>query len=122
MLDKLLGNSTEIDLALANEELRGLFIPGETMENAFKLIRDMLVITNLRLILLDRQGISGTKVNITSVPYNSISHFSIQTGGTLDTGSELVIWLRGGTPIVRQFKKGDLIFKVHNSLISHICK
>ncbi len=49
----LLGNAGEVDLADVEEELSAILADGEKLEQVFKLIRDMIVFTNRRLILID---------------------------------------------------------------------
>ena len=48
------------------------------METAFKIFRDKWVFTNKRLIMQNTQGITGAKREYHSIPYKSITHFSIE--------------------------------------------
>ena len=89
----LLGNAGAVDVAEAEAELATLLSEGEQAEQAFKLVRDMIVFTNKRLILIDKQGITGSKKEYMSIPYRSIVRFSAETKGHFDLESELVIWL-----------------------------
>ena len=45
------------------------------MTLAFSLIRDLIVFTEFRLILVDKQGVTGKKTSYKSLPYRSISRF-----------------------------------------------
>jgi hypothetical protein len=45
--------------------------------------------TDKRLIVIDIQGLTGTKIEIKSVPYSQIVGFSITTAGILDLNAEL---------------------------------
>jgi type II secretory pathway component PulF len=54
----LLGNAGAVDVAEVEAELASLLADGEQLEQAFKLLRDMIVFTNRRLILIDKQGIT----------------------------------------------------------------
>ena len=40
-------------------------------------------------MLVDKQGLTGSKVEYHSVPYRSITHLSIETAGTFDLDAEL---------------------------------
>ena len=62
LLDGLLGNASEIDAKELQAEFAQLMASGETVEKAYQLIRDMFVFTNRRLIFVNRQGITGSKV------------------------------------------------------------
>ena len=67
----------------------------EAVAKAFKLFRDLLIVTNLRLIVVDKQGLTGTKQEITSIPWKSIKKFSCENAGFLDGDGELKVWLTG---------------------------
>ncbi len=104
LFDALLGNASEIDVGSVQNELSPLLASGERVERVYKLIRDMIVFTDKRMILIDKQGVTGSKVEYHSVPYRSITHFALETAGTFDADSELKIWLSGGAaPIQKQF-------------------
>ena len=93
------------------------------MEHAYKLIRDLIVFTNKRLLLIDKQGMSGKKVEYHSIPYRSIVHFSIETAGTFDLDAELKIWLSGSSvPIQKKFNKTLNIYKVQSVLAEYVMR
>ena len=55
----------------------------------------MFVFTDKRLIFVNRQGLTGSKVELQSIPYRSITRFTIETAGTFDLDAQLKIWLTG---------------------------
>jgi hypothetical protein len=59
------------------------------------LIRDTFVFTNKRLIFVNRQGVTGKKVEYQSIPFRNITRFSIETAGAFDLDAELKMWLTG---------------------------
>ena len=95
LFDTLLGNASETSAEAVNEELSPILAENETVTAAFKLVRDLRVFTNKRLILIDKQGLTGRKVNYHSIPYKSITQFVVETAGHFDTDAELKIWLSG---------------------------
>jgi hypothetical protein len=98
-----------------------ILIPNEQVQQAFKLIRDMFVFTDKRLILVDKQGMTGKKVEYHSIPYKNITHFSVETAGTFDLDAELKIWVSGSQmPISKEFKKDTNIFDVQKTLMTFI--
>jgi hypothetical protein len=122
MIDKILGNSTEISHEIAEKELGGILTQGEIIENSYRLIRDIIVFTNKRLILLDKMGITGTKINITTIPYKSIISFSVTTAGTLDLDSELNIHIKdNGASVFKKFQAGELIYRIQAALVQYTC-
>lgn len=98
-------------------------IEGEIIEKAYKLIRDMFVFTNKRLILVEKQLV-GTKVDYLSIPYTNVIKFSKESAGILDLDADLKIWIKDQEhPITKQFGKGgNNINEVYKILSQHILK
>lgn len=83
----------------------------------------MFVFTNKRLILVDKQGVTGKKIEYHSIPYKSITHFSIETAGSFDLDAEFKIWLSGMLqPIQKQFNKSLNIYDLQSVLASYVLK
>ena len=123
VFDLLMGHPTEVSLEKVAEEFKPILIDGESLEKAFKLIRDMFVFTNKRLILINKQGITGSKVEYQSIPYVSIIRFSKESAGLLDLDADLKIWVRGTSePFKQHFGKGDNINEVYRVLSKHVLK
>ncbi|MFS0635361.1 PH domain-containing protein [Mesobacillus foraminis] len=122
-LDGLMGNVSQVDVQEVEKELEVIVTEGEKVEKAYKLIRDMIVFTNRRLILIDKQGMTGKKVEYHSIPYRSITHFSVETAGTFDLDAELKIWISSmQQPIQKQFKKDKSIYDVQKALALYVTK
>ena len=123
LLDGLRGNATEVNIQEVQKDYANILAPTESIEKAYKLIRDMFIFTNKRLILVDKQGITGKKVEYHSIPYKSITHFSIETAGNFDLDAELKIWLSGmPQPIQKQFNKSLNIYELQSVLASYVLK
>ncbi|TKI55153.1 PH domain-containing protein [Brevibacillus antibioticus] len=121
LLDGLMGNASEVNIADVQNEYAQILANNERIEKAYKLIRDMFIFTNKRLILVDKQGITGRKTEYHSIPYKSINHFSIETAGNFDLDAELKIWLSGSAvPIQKQFNKNLNIYKIQSVLAEYI--
>lgn len=123
LFNAILGNASEASTEDVSKEFGPLLIEGENIEKAFKLIKDMFVFTNKRLILAEKQLV-GTKVDYLSIPYSSIKKFSKESAGILDLDAELKIWLNhDNEPIKKQFGKGgNNINEVYQILSRHILK
>lgn len=123
LLDGLMGNASEINLGEVEKELEVILIDNERIEKGYKLIRDLFIFTNTRLILVDKQGVTGKKVEYHSIPYKSITHFSVETAGTFDMDAELKIWVSSTTePIKKQFKKDKNIYDVQKAIASFVAR
>lgn len=88
LLDGLLGNASQIDATTAQREFAQLFAAGERVEKGYQLIRDLFLFTDKRLIFVNRLGITGSKVSCLSIPYRTITRFSVETAGTFDLDAE----------------------------------
>lgn len=122
-LDGMLGNASKIDAAKIQQEFSQVLAPGEQVEHAYQLIRDYFVFTNKRLVLVDKQGLTGSKVEYHSIPYKSITHFSVETAGHFDLDAELKIWISGNaTPIQKQFNKRLSIYEVQSVLATYVLR
>ena len=123
LMDGLLGNASEVRIQDIQNELCNLLAGEEQIEKAYKLIRDLFVFTNKRLILVDKQGVTGKKVEYHSIPYKNIIHFSIETAGHFDLDAELKIWLSGSqVPIQKQFNKTLNIYEVQSVLAGYVLR
>lgn len=123
LFDGLMGNASEVNLQEVQRDFANVLAPTETIEKAYRLIRDMFIFTNKRLILVDKQGVTGKKVEYHSIPYKSITHFSIETAGNFDLDAELKIWISGTQmPIEKQFNKSLNIYELQSVLAEYVLK
>ncbi|WP_035557953.1 PH domain-containing protein [Hymenobacter sp. IS2118] len=118
----LLDNAGAVQPSDLNSDYGMLLASGETIEIGFKLVRDVFIFTNKRLILVDKQGLTGKKSEYLSIAYKSISRFSIETAGHLDLDAELKIWVSSETlpSIIRKFSSGVNIYDVQRVLAQHV--
>lgn len=122
LLDSILGNAGEVDLKNLKKELGELIIDEEKIESGYKIFRDYFVFTNKRLILVDKQGVTGKKVEYHSIPYKNIRHFSIESAGTFDRDAELKLWIAGNSNSLEKKlgKKSSDIIKIQRTLAKYI--
>ncbi|MGY1707036.1 PH domain-containing protein [Geodermatophilus sp. SYSU D00697] len=85
-------------------EVAPLLIRGEQVVACFKAVRDFVVFTDKRLIAVNVQGMTGRKRDFTSLPYNKVQAFSIETAGTFDLDAELDLWFSGLGKVRLEFK------------------
>ena len=74
----------EVANAEGQEMVGALLIDGENVFASFKGMRDMTVFTNKRIIAVNVQGITGKKIDFTSLPYSKVQAFSLESAGTFD--------------------------------------
>ena len=122
LFSALLGNAGAVSQEELNKKFGQLLTEGEDIELGFKLIRDTFIFTNRRLILIDIQGITGSKTEYKTVTYKSITRFSVETAGTFDLDAELKIWVSGEAQpsIKKQFNKSVNVYDVQKVLSHHV--
>ncbi|HEX7808085.1 MAG TPA: PH domain-containing protein [Thermoanaerobaculia bacterium] len=121
ILSGLLGNASQADVEDVEKNLVNVLADGEQVDRAFQLIRDMLIFTRTRLLIVDKQGMTGKKTEYHSIPYRAITHYSVETAGHFDLESELRIWVSGSSdPIQHTFKAGDAIIAVQKALATYV--
>ena len=122
LFNRLLGNASEISVEKLTKKYGRLLIDNENIELGFILLRDVFMFTDKRLILIDIQGITGSKVEYKSLPYKSMSRFSLETAGTFDLDAELKIWISSeNTPTVsKKFDKSIDVYEVQKYLAEKI--
>lgn len=117
LIGGMMGNASELNQQEIQDEFGRLLDDGEHVELAYKLVRDTFCLTDRRVIMIDKQGITGRKVEYHSIPYKSISHFAIETSGHFDLDAELKIWISSASsPIERQFSKKVDVYKAQRIL------
>jgi len=124
LFSALLGNAGAVSQEELTKKYGQLLTEGEEIELGFKLIRDTFIFTSKRLILVDVQGITGSKTEYKTITYKSISKFSIETAGTFELDAELKIWISSEAhpSIKKQFNKSVNVYDVQKVLAFHVLK
>ena len=60
-----------------------VLIPDESVQYACKTVRDLFIVTDRRILNVDKQGLTGAKKNYDSIAFNKIGRFSVEFGGKL---------------------------------------
>ncbi|KAF1301941.1 PH domain-containing protein [Candidatus Enterococcus willemsii] len=124
LFNGLIGNATEAKPAGVEKDLADVLMPEEQVDLAFKLVRDLVVFTDYRLIIVDKQGVTGKKTSYKTYPYKSISRFTVETSGHFDLDAELKIWISSALEPVEilQFRKDKNITQVQKALAMAVLK
>ncbi len=121
LINAIFGTASAIDPQKLEAEFEPILLEGERITGAFKVVRDLFVFTTWRLILADKQGITGKKVEYHSIPYKSISQFSVETAGHFDMDAELKIWISSNPlPFKKEFKSGTDILAIQKLLAGYV--
>ena len=124
LFSAIIGNAGAVSQDTLLKKYGQLLIDGEEVELGFKLVRDTFIFTNKRLILVDKQGLTGSKTESKSISYKSITRFSVETAGTFDLDAELKIWVSSELQpsITKQFNKSVNVYEVQKVLAHHVLK
>lgn len=113
-------NLKEIDSSKVRSELLDFFVDGEEVISAFETIRDQVVFSNKRILVVNVQGITGKKRAYISYPYSKIQYFGVETAGVLDIDSELFLAFNDGRSLSFDFKTSVDIVSISKVISSYV--
>lgn len=87
----LSGNISEQSAETLTQEYGKFLMENEEIKTGYKLIRDSIIFTNIRIIFIDRQGTTGKKTSVKSVFLMNIVDVDMETAGTGFDDSEINI-------------------------------
>ena len=119
-----MGNAGVVSQEELIRDYEKLLTECESIDLGFKLIRDTFIFTNKRMILVNKQGITGSKTEYLSINYKQISRFSIETAGHFDLEAELKIWISSEPEpsITKKFNKSVDVYEVQKVLAHYVLK
>lgn len=84
-----------VDDSVFSNLITPMLVGNEKIVATYQGMRDGIVFTNMRIISINVQGLTGKKKDFTSLPYSKIQVFSVESSGVLDLDSELELWFSG---------------------------
>ena len=81
IMGRVLGNLNEISPEELAKEYGAYLMDDETIQVGFRLVRDVVLFTDKRIIDFDKQGATGKKMRVDSINLSSIIHVSAETSG-----------------------------------------
>lgn len=97
-----------------------LLIEGEEIIGAYQAIRDTVTFTTKRIISANVQGITGKKIDYSSLPYSKVQAFSVETAGILDLDSELELYFSNLGKVKFEFGANSDIIKIGQIISGYI--
>ena len=113
-------NLKQIDLSKVRREVLDFLVGGEDMVQAFETIRDQVIFTTKRIIVVNVQGITGKKRSYISYPYSKVQYFGIETAGVLDIDSELILAFNDGSKLSFDFRSNVDIIKISKCIAQFV--
>ncbi|MDF2699725.1 MAG: uvrD1 [Haloplasmataceae bacterium] len=112
-------NNTNANEDKLEKEYEKMLIEGEEIVQAYKTVRDLIMITSFRFITIDKQGVTGKKQHIICYPLNRVVKYEIENSPYFDIDSEIVIWFEGvQEPVKFTLSKGTNCFEFIKNLTS----
>lgn len=108
------------DEAGFSEAVRSFLVDGETIVGTYKGSRDGVIFTTRRVVVVNVQGMTGKKVDYTSLPYSKVQSFSVETAGRFDRDSELDLWFSGLGKIRLEFSASADLLGLCRTISAHI--
>lgn len=88
---------------------------------SYKSVRDRLIVTSKKLLIIDIQGVTGRKKEYMVLPFSKLTGFSCESAGTFDLDAELKVWASAINQMEFQFLKGTDIRPLVKVLNEHLC-
>ena len=121
LFDQLMGNSSEQNPEDVQAEFNEYLLDDEIVEKSYILLRDLFVFTNKRILVIDKQGFSGKKIEFITIPYKNIRAFSVENAGTFDVEAELKLYVAGmPAPLLKTFDKNTDIKGLQQTISKHV--
>lgn len=92
----------------------------------FSSIRDEMAMTEKRILIADRKGLTGRKIQYITIPYKNITFYKVGMVGGWDLDAEILLNLRGNVKIQLRFLRSkymkESIHKAYEVITKHfIC-
>ena len=102
------------------DKVSALLLDDERIVDAYKSMRDGVVFTTKRIIAVNVQGLTGSKVDYTSIPYNKIVTYSVEASGTFDLDAELEIYLSAVGRVRFEFSGSTSVAEISKHISRHV--
>jgi hypothetical protein len=127
-IDWLGDNAKQIDAAEVEQKFKTdtpILLANETVQIAFQSGRDTKAFTDKRLLLVNVKGITGKKIEFTTILWSCVHAYSVQTAGRfLDRDTEMALYtnITNGLEVIGQdFRNGKAnLFAIQQVLCHHI--
>lgn len=113
-------NLKQINLSKVRKEVFDFLVADEDLIQAFETIRDQVIFTTKRILVINVQGITGKKKSYISYPYSKVQYFGIETAGVLDIDSELMLAFNDGSKLSFDFKSNVDITKISKCIAQFV--
>lgn len=86
-----MGNASVVDVEDLTSEFSDYLFDDEVIHDGYKLIRDVIIFTDYRILVIDKQGATGKKTSVRSIYLSHVIDVLMETGGSGLDDVDLVI-------------------------------
>lgn len=120
-INEMIGVTIELDQKEMEERISRFLLDNETLIKGYQIIRDIMLLTDKRIIIVDYLGLRGKKIEYQMIPYHKINRLYIETPGNLDTDYTLKLFISGSLePIEKQISSDVDIYELNRIIFSHM--
>lgn len=123
ILSSIFRGNGQLDALKHDADLAGYLVDHESVEVAFKMGSGYLAVTDRRLLVVEKGGLSGAR-EYRSIPYARIGSFTAmpRKGGFGGGAAELRLWVQGvPDEVVLTFGDNDSFLAVQRGLAALAC-
>ena len=91
LFNGILGNMSAVTPEEVQKQFGNFLMDDEKIESGYKLVRDMIVFTDTRIIFMDKQNVTGKKTAYRSIYFMSIIDVTAETAGFGIDDAEITI-------------------------------
>lgn len=120
-INDMIGITIELDQKEMEEKISKFLLENEKLIKGYQIVRDVMILTDKRIIIVDYLGLRGKKIEYQMIPYHKINRLYIETPGNLDTDYTLKLFISGSLePIEKQINKDVDIHELNHIIFSHM--
>ena len=90
---------------------------GEETMACYKAVRDHIIFTNKRMIVVNVQGLVGKRKEFSIFPYSKLQAFSVETAGVIDIDTDVDLVYAGLGTVHLEFSLGIVLLIISFSFL-----
>ena len=110
----------EVEKNMLDETVSVFYVNGEETIACYKAVRDYIVFTNKRMIVVNVQGLVGKKKEFSIFPYSKLQAFSVETAGVIDIDTDVDLVFAGLGTVHLEFSIGTNIAKLLRLISAYV--
>ncbi len=121
LFSALIPAQDELSPTARQKELKAVLTPHEKVGKVYPFSPEVFIFTDKRLIIKMADTPVESAIPCHSIPYRSITHFSLDAPADSNTEMQLSIWLHGDpVPLQKTLESSPLIPDLHRTLADYV--